>query len=99
MEYEIGSTDRIRFTDNPITIKQDIDDTFTHIIKTSCDINLLVKDYIGDSIFTANDREIEVRVYKGNTNSRENCIFYGFLVPNTYNQDFADVYTEITLNC
>lgn len=99
MEYEIGSTDRIRFTDNPITIKQEIDDTFTHIIKTSCDINLLVKDYIGDSIFTANDREIEVRVYKNDANSRDNCIFYGFLVPNTYNQDFAEVYTEITLNC
>ena len=54
----------------------------------------MAKDYIGDHIFTANDREIGVKIYKG-----QECIFDGFVEPNTFNQDFASEYTQISLNC
>lgn len=94
LNYEIGSTRSIQFVDDPIEIEQDVDDTFQHIIKTSAKITLLVDSYIGDYLFTANDREINVRIYKGNE-----CIFDGFIQPQSYNQDFAEQYTEITLNC
>ena len=94
LDYEINSSNRIRFVDDPIEIEQDVDDTFQHIIKTSANITLLVEDYIGDYIFTANDRQINVKIKKGNE-----CIFDGYLQPQSYNQDFAEKYTEITLNC
>lgn len=93
-DYEIGSTDEINFTDEPIEITQDISDTFEHIIKTQANINLLAKNYLGDYIFSSDDRGIEVLIYK-----EKECIFNGYIQPQTYNQDFADEYTEITLNC
>lgn len=92
--YVIGSTDAINFASDPITITQDVEETISPIIKTQATITLWVKDYIGDYIFTANDRSIGVKIYKSN-----NCIFDGFIQPQTYNQDFADEYTQITLNC
>ena len=95
MDYVIGSDDgKIYFSDEPITITQDIEDTFAQIIKSSATISLVTKEYIGDYIFTANDREIGVKIYKG-----EECIFDGFVEPNTFNQEFAGEYTEISLNC
>ena len=82
LDYEIGSNERsIYFTDNPVTITQDVDDTFTQIIKTSATVSLISKDYIGDYIFTANDREIGVKIYKDGTE----CIFDGYVEPNTFN--------------
>ena len=93
-DYEIGSDDTINFTDEPIEINQDISDTFEHIIKTQAEINLLVKNYLGDYIFSADDRSIEVFIYRDNK-----CIFNGYIQPQTYNQDFASEYTELTLNC
>ena len=42
LDYEIGSNERsIYFTDNPVTITQDVDDTFTQIIKTSATVSLI----------------------------------------------------------
>ena len=92
--YIIGSSDAIQFASDPINIIQDTEDTLEQIIKTQAEIRLLVKDYIGDYLFTSNDREISVKVYKNNV-----CIFDGYVQPNTYNQDFAKEYTELTLNC
>ena len=80
LDYQIG-TGNIYFTDNPVTITQDVDDTFIQIIKTSATVSLYSKDYIGDYIFTDNDREISVRIYKDD----EECIFDGFVEPNTFN--------------
>lgn len=92
--YEIGSSDVINFTSDPITITQDVEQTIDPIIKTQATINLIVKNYLGDYLFTSNDRGIGVKIYKDS-----NCIFDGYVQPNTYNQDFAEEYTEITLNC
>ena len=42
LDYEIGSSQRkIHFTDNPVKITQDVDDTFTQIIKTSATVSLI----------------------------------------------------------
>ena len=79
-DYEIGSTDEINFTDEPIEITQDISDTFEHIIKTQANINLLAKNYLGDYIFSSDDRGIEVLIYK-----EKECIFNGYIQPQTYN--------------
>ena len=92
--YLIGSSDAINFASDPINIVQDVEETIEPIIKTQAEIKLLVKDYIGDYLFTSNDRSINVKIYKNNS-----CIFDGYVQPNTYNQDFAREYTELTINC
>ena len=57
-----------------------ISDTFEHIIKTQANINLLAKNYLGDYIFSSDDRGIEVLIYK-----EKECIFNGYIQPQTYN--------------
>ena len=98
LDYEIGSDKMINFTDEPVTIEQDVDDTFEHIIKTTCTINLLTNTYLGDYLFSDNDREISVMVYKTTEDTNE-CIFSGYVEPLSFSQDFADEFTEIELNC
>ena len=42
LDYQIGSSERkIHFPDNPVTITQDVDDTFAQIIKTSATVSLI----------------------------------------------------------
>ena len=94
VNIDCDTTGELILSDDPITITQDIDDTFTHIIKTTASISLQIKEYIGDNVFTANDREVPVKIYKGDT-----CIFDGYVEPQTYNQDFTTEYNELELNC
>lgn len=97
VDCEIGSEDKdikIYFTEDPVTISHEVDDTFETIIKTTCDINLLTNTYLGDYLFSANDREIKVNVLKDGE-----CIFSGYVEPLSFSQDFADEFVEIELTC
>lgn len=98
LDYEIGSSNMINFVMDPITIKQDVDDTFEHIIKTQCTITLITNTYLGDYLYSANDRGISVMVYKTTSDNNE-CLFSGYVEPLSFSQDFATEYTEIELVC
>lgn len=86
--------DGLYFGATPITIEQNNDDTFETIIRKSCTINLITKDYIGADLFAANSRNIKVNVYRGN-----NCIFAGYVEPNTFTQPFTSPLDEFSINC
>lgn len=88
--------DGLYFSGDPIQIETDNDDTFNHIIRKSCTINLKTNKYIGDKLFADNARSNKV-VITNETNG--NCLFYGFIDPNTFSQPFAKVYEEFTVNC
>lgn len=75
-----------------------MDETFDTIIKTTATINLLAKRYLGDYLFTANDRKTKVTITKAVSGKTES-VFVGYIQPFTYNQDFAEEFTEIELNC
>lgn len=79
---EIGSNG-LFFGDNPITINQDVDNTFEHVIRKSATINLVTHSYLGENLFSYNARDIEIQISKGNE-----ILFWGYVEPNTFNQPF-----------
>lgn len=81
------------FSGDPITIETDLENTFSTLIRKSCTINLLTKQYIGDTLWAANANNIKVEISKGN-----NVIFNGFVEPNTYSQPYVSL-DEFSINC
>lgn len=81
------------FAGEPITIETDLENTFGTLIRKSCTINLLTKQYIGDALWAANANNIKVEISKGNS-----VIFNGFVEPNTYSQPYVSL-DEFSINC
>ena len=91
---EITRENGLWFSGEPILIETDIDDTFEHLIRKSCTINLITNGYVGTELFADNARSVEVEITKGNV-----CLFHGYLEPNTFSQPFAKPLEEFSLNC
>lgn len=92
-EVIIGQ-DGIYFSAEPITIEEDIDNTFETIIRKSCTINLLTENFLGGELYAGNSRNIRVNVRKG-----EEIIFAGYVEPNTFSQPFVSQADEFSINC
>lgn len=86
--------DGLFFAEDPVTIETDCDNTLEHLIRKSCSINLVCDDYIGDSLWASNARNIIVNIKKGNQ-----TVFAGYVEPNSFNQPFAKPLEEFTINC
>ena len=82
------------FSDDPVNIETECDDCFTHIIKKSCTIELVTKDYMGEYLFSSGLYNIVVNVWLYKT-----CLFAGFVEPNIYTQPYANYYESITITC
>lgn len=82
------------FSSDPVQIETDVDDTFEHLIRKSCTINLITNGYVGTELFADNARSVEVEIFNGVV-----CLFHGFLEPNTFSQPFAKPMEEFSLNC
>lgn len=91
---EITRENGLWFSGEPVQIETDIDDTFEHLIRKSCTINLITNGYVGTELFADNARSVEVEITKGNV-----CLFHGYLEPNTFSQPFAKPLEEFSLNC
>ena len=87
-------SNNIRFSDNPVTINTQCDDSFTHIIKKTCTIELVSKMWLGDYLFADNITSIVVNVNRG-----AECLFAGYVTANTYNQDYSNEWETIEINC
>ena len=85
---------QIYFSEDPIEIITENEDLNSHIIKKTCTISLVTSIYLGDILFAANEKSIEVEIFKDT-----NCIFSGYVEPYTYTQPWAYALEEITLNC
>lgn len=82
------------FTDDPVTIEQENDDTFSPIVTKSASINLLTNSYLGDKLFADNARSVKVVIEKNAT-----VMFMGYVEPNSFNQPWTDPLDEFTINC
>lgn len=82
------------FTDDPITIEQENDDTFSTIITKSASINLLTNNYIGGEMFADNARDVKVVIEKNNI-----VEFMGYVEPNSFNQPYTSPLDDFTINC
>lgn len=91
---EVGNeSDGLFFTDDPVEIRSDVNDTFDHLLRQSASIRLLTRDFISD-FFRASCRDAVVNIYRGDV-----CLFAGFIEPQAYSQPYNDVYDEVELNC
>ena len=92
-QVEIGENG-LFFTGDPVEIVTNLDNTFEHIIKKSCTINLLARNYVGDYFFADNVRTVSVQIVKNSE-----TIFSGYIEPNTFSQGYSMPLEEFTLNC
>ena len=92
-EMAIGE-DGLFFTDDPVTIEQENDDTFNTIITKSASINLLTNQYIGGELFADNARSVKVVIEKNSVTQ-----FMGYVEPNSFNQPYTSPLDEFTINC
>ena len=91
---EIGAdSSDIFFSDNPVEINSEVNDTFDHLLRSSAVIRLQTRNYIPD-LFGTTARATVVNIYKGGE-----CLFAGFVEPQTYSQPYNEVYDELSLNC
>lgn len=89
---EIG-TDGLYFTDDPVEITSQVNDTFDVRLCYQASIRLLSRNFI-DSLFSADFREVPVTIRRdGET------LFSGFVEPQAYSQPFNDELDEIELSC
>lgn len=88
----IDASRSVKFADNPVTITQQQDDTFEHILKTQCKIRLVSKQWLGDYLFASNYFSIVVNVWVD-----DDCVFCGVVKPLSYNQNFAHTWEEIEI--
>lgn len=100
VSYNDTSTERIigedglYFGGSPLTISTDIEDTFTHVIKQSLEINFVTDNYVGDFFFSNGARDITVKVLKNDV-----PIFVGYVTPTTFTQPYVHGVDEFTVNC
>lgn len=82
------------FASDPVELTTDVDDAFGVLIIGQCEINLLVKRYLGDSLFSGGARDILVNVLLDGE-----LVFAGFVEPSVYSQPFSSEWDSLTLNC
>lgn len=91
----IGDDDNsdVKFGSDPVEIELECDSLFDHILKKRCSLTLVTKIWLGD-LFTANDRDVKVVIYKN-----DDIIFYGYVEPQSFSQPWASSEEEFQINC
>jgi hypothetical protein len=83
----------VYFSEDPIEITSEVNDTFDVLLRHSATIRLLCGNLIAD-LFSTSCRDAVVNIYKNDT-----CVFAGFIEPQTLSQPYNDRWDEIELNC
>lgn len=93
-EKEIGTDESgLYFTDDPVEITSEMNDTFDVLLTQSATVRLLAREYIED-FFCSTCRDAVVNIYRGGK-----CLFAGFIEPQAYSQNYNDALDEIELSC
>ena len=90
-----GDNTNVFFADDPLSVDEDYDSTFDVMVQKSGQLTLLTK---GDTnlvgiLFANNQHNVTITVNKDG-----DCVFYGFVEPNVYSQDYAEEYTQLDIN-
>jgi len=93
-EVEIGGEDsNVQFSDDPVEITSEVNDTFDVLLPSSCSIRLQTREYLPD-LFCASAKDAVVNIYKD-----DECVFAGYIEPQSYSQPYNDAWDELELNC
>ena len=93
-DIEIGAKDSgISWTDDPVDITSQVSDTFDVLLCQQASVRLLTKNFVPD-FFSASCRDVVVNIYR-----EGECLFAGFVEPQTYSQGYNEEQDEIELSC
>lgn len=93
-DIEIGAKDSgISWTDDPVDITSQVSDTFDALLCQQASVRLLTKNFVPD-FFCASCRDAVVNIYR-----EGECLFAGFVEPQTYSQGYNEDQDEIELSC
>lgn len=93
-EVEIGGDGNgITFSDDPVEITSQVNDTFDHILCLQASIRLLCENYVRE-FFSGSCRDAVVNIYRGTE-----CLFAGYIEPQTFSQGYNECEDEVELTC
>lgn len=83
----------LSFTDDPVDLTSQVNDTFDHLLCQQATVRLLARNFVPD-FFCASCRDAVVNIYR-----EGKCLFAGFIEPQSYSQGYNEEYDEIELSC
>lgn len=91
---EIGNEeDGIFFTDDPVEITSQVNDTFDHILCYQASVRLLCENFVPD-FFCSSCRDAVVNILRN-----DESIFVGYIEPQAFSQGYNENYDEVELTC
>lgn len=83
----------LSFTDDPVELTSQVNDTFDHLLCQQATVRLLARNFVQD-FFCASCRDAVVNIYR-----EGKCLFAGFIEPQSYSQGYNEEFDEIELSC
>lgn len=83
----------LSFTDDPVELTSQVNDTFDHLLRQQATVRLLARNFVPD-FFCASCRDAVVNIYR-----EGKCLFAGFIEPQSYSQGYNEEFDEIELSC
>lgn len=83
----------LSFTDDPVELTSQVNDTFDHLLCQQATVRLLTRNFVPD-FFCASCRDAVVNICR-----EGKCLFAGFIEPQTYSQGYNEEFDEIELSC
>ena len=84
---------KLSFTDDPVDLTSQVNDTFDHLLCQQATVRLLARNFVPD-FFCASCRDAVVNIYR-----EGECLFAGFIEPQSYSQGYNEEFDEIELSC
>lgn len=84
---------KLSFTDDPVELTSQVNDTFDHLLCQQATVRLLARNFVPD-FFCASCRDAVVNIYR-----EGECLFAGFIEPQSYSQGYNEEFDEIELSC
>ncbi len=81
------------FTDDPVELTSQVNDTFDHLLCQQATIRLLTRHYM-PQLFCTSCLDVVVNILCDST-----CLFAGYIEPQTYTQGYNEELDEIELSC
>lgn len=83
----------LSFTDDPVELTSQVNETFDHLLCQQATVRLLARNFVPD-FFCASCRDAVVNIYR-----EGECLFAGFIEPQSYSQGYNEEFDEIELSC
>ena len=83
----------IQFTDAPVEITGEVNDTFDPILPYQATLHLQTRRFL-NTLFTSSHRDSVVNIFRDGV-----CVFAGFIEPRAYSQGFNEAYDVVDVTC